>query len=92
MYLRWYTQRPSYSNVSSTCSLTQVEYHSQFQLYLHSKMANPHYKPELQALIIWLLLITPCLVTDLLHLFPPGTDDPHQLHSDQDRAGGPAPG
>ena len=27
----------------------EVEYHPNFQLYLHSKMANPHYKPELQA-------------------------------------------
>ena len=27
----------------------EVEYNSNFQLYLHSKMANPHYKPELQA-------------------------------------------
>ena len=27
----------------------EVEYNSSFQLYLHSKMANPHYKPELQA-------------------------------------------
>ena len=27
----------------------EVEYHPSFQLYLHSKMANPHYKPELQA-------------------------------------------
>jgi len=27
----------------------EVEYHPKFQLYLHSKMANPHYKPELQA-------------------------------------------
>ena len=27
----------------------EVEYHPDFQLYLHSKMANPHYKPELQA-------------------------------------------
>ena len=27
----------------------EVEYNSTFQLYLHSKMANPHYKPELQA-------------------------------------------
>jgi dynein heavy chain len=27
----------------------EVEYHPKFQLYLHTKMANPHYKPELQA-------------------------------------------
>ena len=27
----------------------EVEYNSKFQLFLHSKMANPHYKPELQA-------------------------------------------
>ena len=27
----------------------EVEYHADFQLFLHSKMANPHYKPELQA-------------------------------------------
>merc|ERR1719189_3407755 len=27
----------------------EVEYNQCFQLYLHSKMANPHYKPELQA-------------------------------------------
>ena len=27
----------------------EVEYHPSFQLFLHSKMANPHYKPELQA-------------------------------------------
>ena len=50
-----------------TCPLPQVEYHSKFQLYLHSKMANPHYKPELQALpklIIRLLMISPCLVSE----------------------------
>ena len=27
----------------------EVEYNPSFQLFLHSKMANPHYKPELQA-------------------------------------------
>ena len=27
----------------------EVEYDSKFQLYLHTKLANPHYKPELQA-------------------------------------------
>ena len=27
----------------------EVEYCSTFQLYLHTKLANPHYKPELQA-------------------------------------------
>ena len=27
----------------------EIEYSQEFQLYLHSKMANPHYKPELQA-------------------------------------------
>ena len=27
----------------------EVEYDPTFQLYLHTKMANPHYKPELQA-------------------------------------------
>ena len=27
----------------------EIEYHPQFQLFLHTKMANPHYKPELQA-------------------------------------------
>ena len=27
----------------------EVEYNPEFQLYLHCKMANPHYKPELQA-------------------------------------------
>ena len=27
----------------------EVEYNPTFQLYMHSKMANPHYKPELQA-------------------------------------------
>ena len=27
----------------------EVEYNSQFRLILHTKMANPHYKPELQA-------------------------------------------
>ena len=27
----------------------EVEYNHKFQLYLHTKMANPHYKPELQA-------------------------------------------
>ena len=27
----------------------EVEYNPKFQLFLHSKMANPHYKPELQA-------------------------------------------
>ena len=28
----------------------EVEYNPDFQLYLHTKMANPHYKPEIQAL------------------------------------------
>merc|ERR1719350_2647059 len=27
----------------------EVEYHPKFQLFLHTKIANPHYKPELQA-------------------------------------------
>ena len=27
----------------------EVEYDPMFQLYLHTKLANPHYKPELQA-------------------------------------------
>ena len=27
----------------------EVEYNQNFQLYLHTKLANPHYKPELQA-------------------------------------------
>ena len=27
----------------------EVEYNPTFQLYLHTKLANPHYKPELQA-------------------------------------------
>ena len=27
----------------------EVEYDVNFQLYLHTKLANPHYKPELQA-------------------------------------------
>merc|ERR1719187_2024245 len=27
----------------------EIEYNQNFQLYLHTKMANPHYKPELQA-------------------------------------------
>ena len=27
----------------------EIEYAPKFQLYLHTKMANPHYKPELQA-------------------------------------------
>ena len=27
----------------------EVEYNPSFQLYLHTKLANPHYKPELQA-------------------------------------------
>ena len=27
----------------------EIEYNPSFQLYLHTKMANPHYKPELQA-------------------------------------------
>ena len=27
----------------------EIEYNPTFQLYLHTKMANPHYKPELQA-------------------------------------------
>jgi dynein heavy chain, axonemal len=26
-----------------------VEYNPTFHLYLHTKLANPHYKPELQA-------------------------------------------
>ena len=28
----------------------EVEYHPNFRLYLHSKLANPHFKPEIQAL------------------------------------------
>ncbi len=27
----------------------EVEYNPNFHLYLHTKLANPHYKPELQA-------------------------------------------
>ncbi len=27
----------------------EIEYNPQFQLFLHTKLANPHYKPELQA-------------------------------------------
>lgn len=27
----------------------EVEYDSSFQLILHTKLANPHYKPEMQA-------------------------------------------
>lgn len=27
----------------------EVEYHEKFRLILHTKMANPHYKPEIQA-------------------------------------------
>ena len=27
----------------------EVEYNSKFRLVLHTKLANPHYKPELQA-------------------------------------------
>ena len=27
----------------------EVEYNPEFKLFLHTKMANPHYKPELQA-------------------------------------------
>ena len=27
----------------------EVEYNPKFRLFLHTKMANPHYKPELQA-------------------------------------------
>ena len=27
----------------------EIEYNQDFQLYLHTKIANPHYKPELQA-------------------------------------------
>jgi dynein heavy chain len=27
----------------------EVEYHADFQLILHTKLANPHYKPEMQA-------------------------------------------
>jgi dynein heavy chain, axonemal len=26
-----------------------VEYHPDFRLILHTKLANPHYKPEMQA-------------------------------------------
>ena len=33
----------------------QVEYNPQFKLFLHTKMSNPHYKPELQVrLIFWM--------------------------------------
>ena len=27
----------------------EVEYHASFRLILHTKLANPHYKPEMQA-------------------------------------------
>lgn len=27
----------------------EVEYHPDFRLILHTKLANPHYKPEMQA-------------------------------------------
>ena len=27
----------------------EVEFHPQFRLILHTKLANPHYKPEMQA-------------------------------------------
>ena len=27
----------------------EIEYNPKFRLFLHTKMANPHYKPELQA-------------------------------------------
>ena len=27
----------------------EVEYHPKFRLILHTKLANPHYKPEMQA-------------------------------------------
>jgi dynein heavy chain len=26
-----------------------VEFHKDFQLYLHTKLSNPHYPPEIQA-------------------------------------------
>ena len=29
--------------------LAQVEYHPEFRLVLQTKLANPHYKPEMQA-------------------------------------------
>ena len=32
----------------------QVEYNPQFKLFLHTKMSNPHYKPELQVKLIYL--------------------------------------
>ncbi len=27
----------------------EVEYHPKFRMILHTKLANPHYKPEMQA-------------------------------------------
>ena len=36
----------------------QVEYNPQFKLFLHTKMSNPHYKPELQVELIFLLYST----------------------------------
>ena len=33
----------------ATVPLFQVEYNTNFKLILHTKMANPHYKPEMQA-------------------------------------------
>lgn len=27
----------------------EIDYNSEFQLILHTKLANPHYKPEMQA-------------------------------------------
>ena len=35
--------------VASLSFLSQVEYNPTFKLFLHTKIANPHYKPELQA-------------------------------------------
>ena len=33
----------------------QVEYNPKFKLFLHTKMSNPHYKPELQVKFRYLI-------------------------------------
>jgi dynein heavy chain len=41
----------------------EIEYHPLFQLFLHTKLANPHYKPGKRALVA--LILISCAVIDV---------------------------
>ncbi len=64
-----------------------MEYNADFQLILHTKLANPHYKPEMQAqaTLINFTVSTSLSLSLSLSLYPLQTRDagaghPHQLH------------